>query len=219
MRTREVLNRELERLQADILTMGRTCEDMLKLCVEALIHKNTELAEKVIAMDDEVDALNLSIEERCIELIALQQPMASDLRTIAAAMKIITDIERCGDYAVDIAKTALQLQNARLVGIQQEIAKMAAVVMDMMRQSIEGYVRRDLVKVEKMIEEDDTVDGLNKKLHEALVEEVEKDATLASEAFHLLLILRYLERIADHLTNVGERVYFMVTGVLKELHQ
>lgn len=219
MRTRAILTKELERLQQDVIHMGRICEEMLEASMKALLHNNMEMVKKVVALDDEVDTYNLSIEEKCIELIALQQPMASDLRTIAAAMKIITDIERCGDYSEDIAKTSLQLQRARLKGIIQEIAKMAAVVMDMMRQSIESYVQKDLIKVEKMIEQDDIVDHLYRTLHELLVEEVEKDSSLAAEAFHLLLILRYLERIADHLTNVGERVYFMVTGTLKELHQ
>lgn len=219
MSTRSGLIRELERLQQDIISMGRICEDMLRDSMEALLHQRVDLADRVIAMDNDVDDYNLSIEEKCIELIALQQPMASDLRTIAAAMKIITDIERCGDYAEDIAKTSRVLQQARLKPIVQEIGKMAAVVMDMMRQSIEGYVQRDLVKIEKMIAEDDIVDNLNRVLHELLVQEVEKESSLAGEAFHLLLIIRYLERIADHLTNVGERVYFMVTGALKELHQ
>lgn len=219
METRNLLKKELKNLEKNLLEMGRIVEEMLHGSTEALAKRDVRLAAEVIEKDDEVDDLNWSIEEKCLELIALQQPMASDLRTIAAAMKIITDVERCGDYAVDIAKTARALAEGDRVGVIGEIPGMARIVMDMMRQSLEGFVSRDVEKIQTMIDEDDVVDRLYKELHEKIAEEVLQRPELVRSAFHALLIIRYLERIADHITNVGERVYYMVTGELKELHQ
>lgn len=219
METRNVLKKELKNLEKNLLEMGRIVEEMLHGCTEALAKRDARLAAEVIDKDDEVDDLNWSIEEKCLELIALQQPMASDLRTIAAAMKIITDVERCGDYAVDIAKTARQLSEGERVAVIGEIPQMARIVMDMMRQSLEGFVGRDVEKIQTMIDEDDVVDRMYKELHEKIADEVLRRPELVRSAFHALLIIRYLERIADHITNVGERVYYMVTGELKELHQ
>ena len=169
-------------------------------------------------MDDIVDGYNLDIETKCLRLLALQQPMARDLRTIAAALKIITDIERMGDYAVDIAKTAKYVMEKPLFKPLVDIPKMAEIVQRMLRQSLEAFVNRDLDLLEKITAEDDNVDHLNRTLHDELVGFIEKDPTLASQAVRLILIARYLERIADHITNVCERVYYMETGMLKEFH-
>jgi len=198
--------------------MGGVVEQMLLKCVKALVDRDIPLADETIDMDDIVDGYNLDIETRCLRLLALQQPMARDLRTIAAALKIITDVERMGDYAVDIAKTAKILLEKPLFKPLVDIPRMAKIVQRMLHESLAAFVNRDLGLIEKITQEDDKVDRLNRALHDELVGMLEKDPSLASQAVRLILIARYLERIADHVTNVCERVYYMETGELKELH-
>lgn len=215
---RSAFSEEIRELEQDILKMGSVVEQMLHKSIEALGTRNVFLAEEAIAMDDIVDGYNLAIENRCLKLLALQQPMARDLRTIAGAMKIITDVERMGDYIVDIAKTARKLSEESLFKPLEDIPKMADLVKQMLRDVLEAFVSRDLELIQKMIETDDQVDYLNRSLHEELVVYMQKDPSVVPQAVHLLLIARYLERLADHVTNVGERVYYMETGEMKELH-
>ncbi|MCL6629220.1 MAG: phosphate signaling complex protein PhoU [Armatimonadetes bacterium] len=215
---RSSFSEEIRELEQDLLKMGSVVEKMLHKSIEALITRNVFLAEEAIAMDDIVDGYNLAIENRCLKLLALQQPMARDLRTIAGAMKIITDVERMGDYIVDIAKTARELSEEPLSKPLEDIPRMAELVKQMLRDVLEAFVSRDLELIQKMIETDDQVDHLNRSLHEELVGYMQKDPSVVPQAVHLLLITRYLERLADHVTNVGERVYYMETGEMKELH-
>jgi phosphate transport system protein len=219
MAVRESFLQELQVLEGDLLNMGNVVSEMLEKAIVALKERDVELAEKVINMDDEVDDYNLNIENKCLQLIALQQPMAKDLRIIAAALKIITDIERCGDYIVDIAKTAKVLSEKELFKPLIDIPKMAKLVEDMLKDALTGFVEKDINLIQKMIDEDDEVDHLYKSLYDEIISYVEKDPSLTKQAVHLLMICRCLERIADHITNVGERVYYMETGELKELHQ
>jgi phosphate transport system protein len=218
MKVRSFFEENLEILQKNLLEMGRIVEEMLNSAILSLKNRDAKLAEETIRKDDIVDKLNLEIENKCLELIALQQPVAKDLRTIASALKIITDIERCGDYTVDIAKVSLKLIEKEIFKPLELIPKMVELVQNMLRRALEGFVERDINKIKKMIEEDDEVDHLYNFLHEELVEYIMKDPSLTSQAIHLLMVGRYLERIADHITNIGERVYYMETGELKELH-
>lgn len=210
---------QLRDLQQELLRMGGVVEDMLSKAVRALVERNSELAEEAIKMDDIVDRYNLDIETRCLRLLALQQPMAGDLRTIAAAMKIITDIERMGDYTVDIAKTARTLSQQPPFQPVVDVPRMAELVLRMLREALEAFVNRDLEQLDKMINDDDEVDHLAHDLHEQLADAIERDPSITRRALRMLLVTRYLERIADHITNVGERVYYMETGEIKELHQ
>ena len=198
--------------------MGSVVEQMLHKSIEALITRNEALATEAIDMDDIVDDYNLSIENQCLRLLALQQPMARDLRTIAGALKIITDIERMGDYVVDIAKTARRTMEKPLFKPLADIPTMADLVKKMLRETLEAFVSRDLKLIEHMIHHDDQVDELNRTLRDELIEYMQDEPSVIPQAIHLLLITRYLERLADHVTNVGERVYYMETGEMKELH-
>lgn len=209
---------EIKTLEQDLLKMASAVEQMLHKSIEALSTRNTALADEAIAMDDTVDDYNLSIENRCLRLLALQQPMARDLRTIAAAMKIITDIERMGDYVVDIAKTTKRLVDMPFTRQVTEIPHMADLVKKMLRETLEAFVSRDLDLVQRMIEHDDEVDHLNKALYDEFVEHMQQDPSSVPQMVPLLMITRYLERLADHVTNVGERVFYMETGEMKELH-
>lgn len=209
---------DIRALQQDLLNMASVVEQMLHKSIEALTTRSAVLADDAIRMDDIVDEYNINIENRCLRLLALQAPMARDLRTIAAALKIITDIERMGDYVVDIAKTVKGLVDRPLFKPLVDIPRMADLVKKMLRETLQAFVDRDLGLIEHMIHDDDQVDDLNRTLREELIAQMENDPSVIRQAVPLLLITRYLERLADHVTNVGERVYYMETGEMKELH-
>jgi phosphate transport system protein len=217
-KARAAFAEEVKELERSLLAMGSVVEQMLCKSIEALATRSTTLADEIVAMDDIVDRYNLDIENKCLKLLALQQPMARDLRTIAAAMKIITDIERMGDYVVDIAKTAKDISDKPLFKPLVDIPRMAEVAKRMLHETLEAFVSRDLELIQTMIRDDDEVDRLDKALHDELVDYMKKDPALVDQAAGLLMITRYLERFADHVTNVGERVYYMETGEMKELH-
>jgi len=216
---RKAFDEELVQLQEDLRKMGIVVEDMLGKAIQALETQDVELAEETIRMDDIVDRYNLDIESRALRLLALQQPMARDLRTIAAAMKIITDVERCGDYATDIALMAKKLADQPLFKPLEDIPAMAKMVQEMLRETLKAFATRDLKLVQHMISLDDDVDHLYHSLYDELTGFIKKDPKLTDQAVPLLLVARYLERIADHITNIGERIYYMETGELKELHK
>lgn len=215
---RVVFADQINALEQDVLKMASVVEQMLHKSIEALTSQNKELSDQAIAMDDVVDDYNLSIENDCLRLLALQQPMARDLRTIAATMKIITDIERMGDYVVDIAKTAKRLCIRPRSGSYVYIPQMAGLVEQMLREVLEAFVSRDLELIQRMIEDDDKVDHLNKTVYRELVEMMKNDPSIIDQVIPLIMIARYLERLADHVTNVGERVHYMETGEMRELH-
>lgn len=209
---------EIKELEQDVIKMGSVVEQMLHRSIEALSSRDVAMADEAIDMDDIVDDYNISIEERCLKLLALQQPMARDLRHIAGTMKIITDIERMGDYVVDIAKTAKELSSKPLFKPLVNIPKMTDIVKKMLREVLEAFINHDLDLIQQMIEDDDKVDQIDKNLQHDLTEMMKKDQSIVNQAIQLILISRYLERFADHVTNVGERVYYMETGEMKELH-
>ena len=215
---RKAFDGELASLQTDLQKMGAVVEDMLGKAIKALAERDIALAQQVQDMDDVVDRYNIDIETESLRLLALQQPMARDLRTIAAAMKIITDVERAGDYAVDIAKMGERLADRPLFKPLEDIPKMAQTVQQMLREVLTAFVTRDLSLIQEMISHDEEVDHLYHSLYDELVGYIQRDPKLADQAVGLLLIARYLERIADHITNIGERIYYMETGELKELH-
>lgn len=216
---RVAFDRQLQDLDDMLLKMGREAEAMLENSLKALAERNVELADLTIAQDDVVDALRFEIERRCIELIATQQPAARDLRRIFAAFAIAMDVERVGDYSVDLCKTAKRLADRPLFKPLEDIPRMEHLVVTMLKESLEGFVSRNLTLIEQMIARDEEVDHLYRYLHDELCDYMKKDPDLVDQAVQLLLISRYLERIADHITNIGERVYYVETGELKELHQ
>ena len=216
--TRGAFADEINQLEQDLLKMGSVVEQMVHKSVDALVTRNVAAANEVLAMDDVVDHFNLTIENRCLQLLALQQPMARDLRTIAAAMKIITDIERAGDYSVDIAKTAKALADSIVFRPHPELKPMAELVKRMIREVLEAVVQRDISLIEAAIQADDAIDHMNRRIIDDLIASVKETPAAAEELMQAILVSRYLERIADHMTNVGERVYYMETGELKELH-
>ncbi|MCX7846391.1 MAG: phosphate signaling complex protein PhoU [Dictyoglomaceae bacterium] len=209
---------ELQNLEKDLQEMGKVVRDMLCGSLNALLNKNEEMAREIIDMDDIVDRYNWDIEDRCLKLLALQQPMAHDLRLIASAMKIISDIERMGDYCVDIAKFSLDLMKYSPLLINPHLIDMFKLVEKIINDSLDAFINRDVDFILKVVDEDEEIDHTYRKIYDEIVEEIENAPQTAPQGIKLLMIARYLERIADHVTNVAERIYYMETGVLKELH-
>ncbi|MCL5115605.1 MAG: phosphate signaling complex protein PhoU, partial [Firmicutes bacterium] len=184
----------------------------------ALTDKNSLLARDVIAEDDRVDQMEMDIERRCLTLLALQQPLASDLRIVSTALKIITDLERMADHATDIAKVTLRLEHEAFIKPLVDIPEMARLASSMVRLALNAYVHRSIDEAATMIRLDDDVDHLYAAIFRDLVAMMQNNPDAAGQATHLLLVANYIERVADHATNIGEWVIFMVTGERKEMN-
>lgn len=199
-------------LEHDLLEMGSRAEAMVASAVDALTKLDTAEAMVVIERDDEIDERDLEIENHCLRLLALQQPMASDLRVIGTAMKMITDIERVGDLAVDIAKVTLKIDKELGETSFIDIPKLANVARSMFRDALESFVRHDMDLVQHVIACDDQADELYRMLRGQIHEHMRHHPEDVVSASWLLLAVHHLERIADHAVNIAERVEFMVTG-------
>lgn len=215
---RKRFEERLDSLDSALVDMSAAAGQMLAKALAALEARDQKLAQESIQMDDIIDAHNLAIETSCLELIATQQPTAKDLRRIISAIKIAGDVERVGDYGVDIAKAAASLADKPLFKPLVDIPKLQRLVQRMLEETIQAFVTRDLALVQKMIDDDAEVDHLYRYLYDELADFMRRDPELVDQALKLLFIARYLERIADHVTNIGERVYYVETGELKELH-
>ena len=217
LRTRESFDEQLGQLQQRLLQFGSFVEAMLERAVRALVEQDVVLAQEVINADDTADDMDLDIEQQCMKLLALQQPLSRDLRAIGTTMKVIADIERIGDYSVDIARTAIKLSDHDYFKPLVDIPKMAETVRGMLRRSIEGMVARDLEVEYQVVATDDTVDETWRQLYAELIAIMQEQPDTVPVAVALLLVARYLERIADHVENIAERVVYMETGHLEEL--
>jgi len=212
MDTRSSFHKSIEDLQVDLLKMGALVQETIHQAVKSLADMDVSLAEKTIKQDDQIDDMMLSIEDQCIRLIALQQPMASDLRMIGTAMKIVTDLERIADHAVDIAKTTVRLSGETLVKPLIDIPKMADLVQHMLHVSLRAYVDRDISLCETLANKDDEVDSLYSCVFQEIIELMGTNLSSNRQLTHLLMVARHLERVGDHATNIGEWVIFMING-------
>jgi len=215
---RSAFSGDIEELVQDLLKMGSVVEEMLAGAIKALRERNVTLAEEIIAKDDVVDDYNLEIEQKCLKLLALQQPMARDLRTIASALYIIKDVERMGDYALDIAKAAKKLADKEPVKKLVKIPQMAQIIQGMLHASLQAFADHNVAVISEIVQEDDQVDALYREVRDEMIALVQEKPETAQRAVELILAARYLERIADHITNVGERIAYMETGEIRELH-
>ncbi|MFC4768265.1 phosphate signaling complex protein PhoU [Effusibacillus consociatus] len=218
MDTRSNFHQGLNELQAELLKMGTLVEEAIYQAVKSLAKMDVQLAEVIIEQDDKIDEMMLDIETRCLRLIALQQPMAGDLRVIGMAMKIVTDLERIADHAVDIAKTTIRLSGETLVKPLVDIPRMADMAKDMLRESLTAYVERNVARAEALAEKDDEIDKLYSDIFQEIIGLMGTDWSTNRQVTHLLMVARYLERVADHATNIGEWVIYMVTGKRKDLN-
>jgi len=218
MDTRSSFHKSIEELEYDVIKMATLVEEMIFQAVKSLAEMNVPLAEKAVLQDDEVDKQMLLIEGRCMRLIALQQPMATDLRMIGTALKIVTDLERVADHAVDIAKVTKRLAGEKLVKPLIDVPKIAEMVMEMLHTSITAFVKKDAALCETLADKDDEVDKLYASIFDELIELMGTDKTVNRQLSHLLMVAHSLERVGDHATNIGEWVIYMVSGNRKDLN-
>ncbi|NPV91879.1 MAG: phosphate signaling complex protein PhoU [Firmicutes bacterium] len=209
---RKSFHLELEELKDDVMKMGNLVEAAICRAVQSLKERNVELARQVEDDDDLVDNLQLEIEDRCLAMLALQQPMAGDLRTIGTALKIVTDLERIGDHAVDIARVTIALQGQPLIKPLIDIPRMANLSIKMIHDVLTAYVNRDAKMAYSLKPLEEEVDSLNKQVFRELLLIMMENPTTIRQATHLMFVAQYLERAADHATNVAEWVIYMVQG-------
>lgn len=198
--------------------MGVLVTTALEKAVQSLAQLDGQLAREVIDGDDVVDQMLLDIEQECLQLLALQQPMARDLRTIGSALKVVTDLERMADHATDIAKITLRLEGQRLIKRLVHIPRMARLVEEMTREALEAYVNRDAERARKMIAMDDQVDEDYRQTFDEMLAIMQSQPENVRQATYILLAALYLERVADHATNLGEWTIYQVTGELRNLN-
>ena len=203
---------QLAALNRRLLTMSEKAEALVELSVDALLSKDQDKADAVIAGDKEVDAMELEIEAAALELLALQQPMARDLRFIVSAIKVTSDLERVGDHAVNLAQSAVRLLETRRITPEPEIVEMARLAREMLSDALEAFVRGDAISGREVCMRDDQVDALNRSVFRILLTHMMEDPHMIGAGLELLLVSRNLERVADLATNIGEDVVYLVEG-------
>jgi phosphate transport system protein len=212
LETRRKLSEELEDLKSKTIKMSSLAAAAVEKAVRSLARRNVGLAKRVIKEDDKIDALEIEIENKCMHLIALQQPMAKDLRIIGSCLKIITDLERVGDRAADIANITVELAGRPLVKPLVDIPRMAELAVGMLRDAMRAFKEENSLLAWGLGERDDEVDRLAHQVTRELFSYLVEDPRKTSDAFRLMLVASFLERIADHATNIGERVIYMERG-------
>jgi phosphate transport system protein len=201
---------ELEALKQTLLAMGGLVEDQIRRVMAALLERDSVLAQEVIDRDRQVNAYDVEVDEKCVELLALHQPTAGDLRFITTAMKIVTDLERIGDQAVNIAQRALDLNREPQLKPYIDLPRMAERSQRMVKESLDAFVARDTELARQVCAEDEEVDALKEQISRELLTFMMEDARTIPRAIRLILISRFLERVADHATNIAEMVIYMV---------
>ena len=217
MEIRATFHKKLREIQDDVLIMGSMVGKAITSSVEALQERDLDLANKIIEDDLKVNQKRFEIEERCVELIATQQPMASDLRTIIAILNITTEIERIGDYAMGIARIVIMIGDEPPLKPLVDIPRMAKQTVDMLRRSLDAFIQRDGEAVKKIAAEDDLVDNLYDQVFRELLVFMAEDPKTITRATRLIWTAHNLERAADRVTNICERVVFIVTGKMAEI--
>lgn len=204
---------ELEALQGRLLEMGGLAEERVRAAVQGLVTRDVAVLDAVLQGDEPLNQLHIEVDNRCFRLLALHQPMATDLRAIVAAVKINTDLERVGDLAVNIAEAARRYLMHPPVKKLIDIPLMATIAQRMLRDALDAYVKRDTALAQQVLNADDQLDGLKTQVFRELLTYMLQDATTVEPALDLILISRHLERIGDHATNVAEDVIFMVSAL------
>ncbi len=203
---------ELRQIKEKVLRLGGLVEEQIAKSIKALVERDTKLAESTMEDDHIVNGLEVEIDELCLKVLALRQPAASDLRLITTAIKIITDLERIGDMAVNLCERAVELNEEPPLKPYIDIPRMAEAAQRMLKESLDAFVNGDTILATKVLTEDDFVDDLNRQIFRELLTFMLEDPNTISRAMKVLFISKYLERIADHATNIAEMVVFMVKG-------
>ena len=206
------IDEELHKLKERLLTMGSLAEQLVGESMKALVERNAVLAASVIEGDIEVNRLEVEIEESCLTLLARYQPEAKDLRFIAMVFKIVNDLERCGDMAVNISERTLDLLKEPLLKPLIDLPRMAVLTQQMLKDSLDAFVNHDAELSRAICRRDDEVDHLNDEIYHELLIYMAQDPKNINRAVDLILIGRHLERVADHASNIAEDVYYLVRG-------
>lgn len=216
MSARTEFDRELEMLHLDLIRMGGLIEDSIDKSIIALEKRDKELANNVIANDKQIDDLERVIETQCLRLLLKQQPVAKDLRAISTALKMITDMERIGDQAADIADISLRFGSEPFIKTLEHIPLMAHIASSMVKESINAFIKTDISMAHEIMNRDDEVDKLFETVKQDIIATFVKNTDKADQAIDFLMIAKYLERIGDHAVNICEWIIFYATGEHKD---
>ncbi len=214
---RETLDRALQEVLDEVLVLGSMVEEAIQASVEALKQRDFEAAQNIYFADQNINAKHFEIEDTCIVLIATQQPMAKDLRLLAAVLEIVTELERIGDYAKGIARINIIMGDEPLVKPLIDIPRMSELGLDMLRRALIAFVSNDVDAARSIPKEDDLIDSLYNQVYRELVTYMIADTSTIDRANYLLWVAHNLERMADRVTNICERTIYMVTGEMREL--
>ncbi|BAH42372.1 MULTISPECIES: phosphate signaling complex protein PhoU [Brevibacillus] len=217
--SRHAFEEQQDILHRKLMTMGTLVEEAIHKSIKSLVERDAQLAEQVIASDPVINELEQEIQSDCFRLIALQQPVGGDLRRLGTMLKLVTDLERMGDHAVSIAKTTRRLMADPYVKPLIDIPMMADHVKAMVRDCLNAYIARNKEAAEEIASRDDIVDKLYSTIFHDLIELMTKNSQAISQGTHLLLVAQYLERIADHVTNICEWIIYMSTGKMTDLNK
>ncbi|MGB7573436.1 MAG: phosphate signaling complex protein PhoU [Thermodesulfobacteriota bacterium] len=210
--------KQLEELKENLLKMATLVEGAIDNAVQSLVKTDSGLAQKAFEAEDRINTMDIAINTECLNLLALRQPMAADLRFITSALKIITDLERMGDQAVNIAERAISLNREPQLKPYIDIPRMAEIAQSMLKDVLHAFVNRDSKLARSVCEMDDLVDGLNDQVVRELLTYMTSDPKTIKSAMHLMIVSRCLERIADHATNIAEDVIFIVDALVIKHH-
>lgn len=210
--TRTIFDRLFEELNNELTIMGRKVGKQISEAIISLVNQDIELANQVINNDDEIDSMQTDIEDRCIRLIAKEQPIATDLRGIFTMIKIVTDLERMADHAVDIARITKQLAGEKYIKALIDIPRMGDIVQEMIENSLKAYIDRNQELAYDVCKRDDAVDDIYKQVFSELLLLMVENPKVAPQATRFLFICKYLERVADHTTNICEWTIYLISG-------
>lgn len=220
MPTRQHFTEALQEVHDEILRMGTLVQEALQNALEAFEEKNILAAEKIIASDDEINSMQLLIEDRCTVLLATEQPVASDLRHLITAVKIVVNLERIGDHAVHLSKTTIRLANTPGIDpIKEMIRPMAELGIKMFKDVLSALAEHSAEKAKKVAEEDDAIDTMHTELFNSFINYMQENPEHALETTDLLFLIRFLERLGDHVTHICEWIVFRETGKHMELNR
>lgn len=215
---RSVFDHQLLQMRDNILRMGELVDNAVGRSLQALKHQDVDLARQVIMDDEAINVLRFTVEEACMTTIATQQPAATDLRLVISAMNIVNDLERIADHATGIAKTVLRMGHEPLLKPLVDLPRMAEAARDMLRRGLDAFVNRDVAAARAVAAEDDEIDHLYRAIFDELLAIMARDPASISRGTYLLWCAHNLERMGDRVTNIAERVIFMMTGTMKELN-
>jgi phosphate transport system protein len=218
MVTETHFQKELEVLKENLLKMAAMVEEAIRHSIQSLVKGDSDLAQKTFELEDRINKMEIAIDDMCLKLLALRQPMATDLRFITSAMRIITDLERMGDQAVNISERAISLNQEPQIKPYIDIPRMAEIAQSMVKDVLDAFVNRDPKLARSVCARDDVVDGLNDQVVRELLTYMVSDPKTITRSVHLMIVARCLERIADHATNIAEDVIFMVDALVIKHH-